>query len=105
MFISATAPTIANGFGLGSTVNAPNGVVAFRLNIGGGGTANSGPIGLPNAANGWNYTAQDITTTANAWQTKQTANTHTSVTFTNYNMGIPTPWQSNDTLAINCLAY
>ena len=103
---SSTAPTISSGFGTGASVSLNNGTAAFRVNVGTGGTASSGVVGLPAAANGWNCFATDITTqSTSVFMTKQTGSTTTTATFTNYNTaGAATAWVASDILAINCSA-
>jgi len=55
--MSATAPTIANGFGTGPSITNANGTAAFNLTIGTGGTDSNGIINFPpGAVNGWNCT-------------------------------------------------
>lgn len=76
---SNTPPTISSGFGTGPSVTASNGTWTFRINVGTGGTASSGVIGLPAATTGWNCQVTDITTnSASVFITKQTASTTTS---------------------------
>lgn len=104
--ISATAPTISSGFGTTPSVTANNGTAAFRINVGTGGTATNGVVGLPTAANGWNCFASDITTPATGHTIKQTATSTTSVTLTNYNnAGTATAWTASDIIIVNCMAY
>lgn len=101
---SATAPTISSGFGTGAAITANNGTIAFRVNVGTGGTASSGVVGLPASAVGWNCYATDLTTqSSSVFLTKQTASTTTTATFTNYNTaGTATAWVANDILSISC---
>jgi len=104
--VSGTAPTIFSGFGTSPSVTASNGTAAFRINVGTGGTATSGVVGLPTAANGWNCFASDITTPATGHAIKQTATSTTSVTLTNYNnAGAATAWAASDIIIVNCMAY
>jgi hypothetical protein len=104
--VSATAPTISSGFGTSPSVTANNGTAAFRINVGTGGTATDGVVGLPTAANGWNCFASDITTPATGHTIKQSAGTTTSVTLTNYNnAGTATAWAASDIIIVNCMAY
>jgi hypothetical protein len=104
---SATAPTISSGFGTSPSVTAHNGTVAFRVNVGTGGTANSGVIGLPAASTGWNCACTDITTkTATVFLCKQTASTTTTATVGNYDAaGAAAAWVASDVLAVSCAAY
>ena len=106
VLFSSTAPTISSGFGTTPSIVASNGTAAFTINVGTGGTASSGVVGLPTATTGWSCEAQDQTTPGvNA--TKQTANTTTSVTLTNYNTttGVAAAWTASDILYVNCVAF
>jgi hypothetical protein len=97
--ISGTAPTISSGFGTSPSVTAGTTTAAFRVNVGTGGTATTGVIGLPAATTGWNCFAQDITTPTNH-VTTETASTTTTASFS-----VPTAWTASDILAISCFAY
>jgi hypothetical protein len=104
--IAGTAPTISSGFGTSPSVTVNNGTSAFRINVGTGGTATNGVVGLPTAANGWNCFASDITTPATGHTIKQTATSTTSVTLTNYdNAGVAAAWAAGDIIIVNCMAY
>ena len=106
LLVSTTAPTISSGFGTTPSIANNNGTAAFTINVGTGGTASSGVVGLPTATTGWSCEAQDQTTPGvNA--TKQTANTTASVTLTNYNTttGVAAAWTASDILYVNCLAF
>ena len=102
---SATAPTISSGFGTGASVTVGK-AVAFRLNVGTGGTANSGVVGLPTATNGWNCHAENLSSNnATQFITKQTASSTTTATFGNYDAaGAAAAWAASDVLAITCTA-
>ena len=106
VLISATAPTIASGFGSGAAVSNNNGTVAFLINVG---TSNTGTgiITMPAANTGWNCWFNDITTkSANQAQTLQTASTSTSVTVQNYTDVMGTHvWTDSDILQVSCFAY
>lgn len=103
---TAAAPTIASGFGSGASVTAGVGTGAFRVNVGTGGTAQSGVVGLGSAPAGWNCYASDITTPA-SFNTKMISSTATSATFQNYSMttGLAIAWTASDVLAISCFGY
>lgn len=105
LVISATAPTISSGFGTSPTISTTGTTAAFRINVGTGGTATSGVIGLPAATAGWNCFCSDITTPATAHQCKQTASTTTTATIANYNAGALTAWTASDILAVSCFAF
>jgi len=104
--ISATAPTIASGFGTSAAIVHSNGTAAFALNVGTSNTGN-GVLTLPTAANGWTCDATDITTTGpNQLVTKQTASSATSATLQNYtDAGATHAWTDSDVLYVKCLAY
>lgn len=103
---SPTAPTISSGFGTSPSITVNNGTASFRVNVGTGGSAATGVVGLPAATTGWNCFATDITTTSAAVsQTKMTGSTTTSVTLANYtDLSASGPWAASDILAVNCVA-
>ncbi len=105
MLISATAPTISSGFGTTPSIATNNGTGAFSLNVGTGGTATSGVIGLPTATNGWNVYCEDITTfSTTVFRTRQTASTTTTATVGNFNSSaVAAAWVASDILS--CMAY
>jgi hypothetical protein len=104
---SSTAPTISSGFGTSPSITFNNGTAAFRINVGTGGAATSGVIGLPAAANGWNCYAADITTnSASVFLTKQTASTTSTATIGNFNTSaVATAWTASNILAVSCFAF
>jgi len=53
LIMSATAPTILNGFGTGASISQANGTAAFTINVGTGGTSATGTIIMPAAPTGW----------------------------------------------------
>jgi hypothetical protein len=95
--INFTAPTISSGFGTSPSILSSNGTASFRVNVGTGGTATSGVIGLPAASNGWNCFATDMTTNV---VTRMTASTTTTATFT-----AASAWTASDILGVSCFAY
>jgi hypothetical protein len=103
---SATAPTISSGFGTSPSVTV-GGSTSFRINVGTGGTANSGVIGLPAATNGWNCFCNDVTTaSATVFLCKQTATATNSATIGNFNTaGAAAAWVASDIVEVNCRAY
>jgi hypothetical protein len=99
--ISQTAPTISSGFGTSPSIVAANGTLAFEINVGTGGSASSGVIGLPTSTTGWSVNCNDVTTAGNF--TRETANSTTTATVTNYSTGSTTAaWTASDKL--NCTA-
>lgn len=102
-----TAPTISSGFGTTPSIVAHNGTAVFRLNVGTGGSASSGVIGLPTSATGWACHAENITTNnATQFVTKQTATSTTTATIGNYDAaGSAAAWAASDNLLVQCKAY
>lgn len=104
--LTSTTPTISSGFGTSPSVTAGK-AYAFRVNVGTGGTANSGVIALgTTATNGWNCTCTDLTTqTANVFLCKQTASSTTTATIGNFDAaGAAAAWVASDILAVTCTA-
>jgi len=103
------APTISSGFGTSpSVVAGSNSPAAFVVNVGTGGTATSGVVGLtPAATTGWACHAVDLTThTTAVAQTVQTASSTTTATFTQYSdVMVATAWAASDKLSISCFPY
>lgn len=106
LLISATAPTIASGFGSSPSIPSSNGTAAFTINVGTGGTATGGVLTMPAATTGWIVTCVDITNAAGA-VTVQTAGTTTSVTLANYSRttGLLTAWAASDIIRCIAIAY
>lgn len=101
---SGATPTISSGFGTSPSVTAGY-ATAFRVNVGTGGTANSGVIALGiTATNGWNCTCADLTTqSATVFLCKQTASSTTTATIGNFNTaGAAAAWVDSDILAVTC---
>jgi hypothetical protein len=101
------APTISSGFGTSPSIVAGSGTWAFRVNVGTGGTASAGVIGLPTAVTGWNCMCNTITThSATVHVCKQTADTTASVTIGNFTTaGAAGAWVASNIVAVNCTAY
>lgn len=107
LLVSATAPTIASGFGTSPSISGSNGTAAFQVTVGTGGTASTGVITMPAANAGWSCSAADVTTASTSvYLTKQTASTTTSITITNYNTaGTATAWVAGDKINLSCMAF
>ncbi len=105
--IFVTAPTISSGFGSSPTIVASNGSLAFEVDVGTGGSASSGVIGLPTASTGWNCRCDDITTNSSSvFVTKQTASSTSTCTVGNFNTSAAaTAWASADKLRCIAAAY
>jgi len=104
--ISVTSATILSGFGTNPSIVASNGTAAFTINVGTGGAASAGIIGLPTATTGWHVTCDDVTTPASN-STVQTTTSVGSATLTNYSrtLGTVLAWTSGDTLVCSAMAY
>lgn len=102
---SNTAPTIS-GFGTSPSVTANNGTSAFSINVGSGGTASTGTITFPTAANHWVCQFVEASN-APTLVTAQTGGTSTTVAVTNYSRttGLATAWSANDILYAMCSAF
>jgi len=109
LLASATAPTISTGFGTAPSIVSNNGSLTFRVNIGSGGAASSGIIGMPAAANGWNAIIQvfNPTNVNLLQQTVVTSSTTSTITIANYttSTGVITAWPSGTILIIMAAAY
>lgn len=96
--VSSTAPTISSGFGVGASVTVNNGTFAFTINVGTGGTANAGVIGLPATTTKWVCGCQAQTPGVNI--TRMTAGSTNTCTVTNaaFATGLAAAWSASDTL-------
>lgn len=106
---SATAPTVASGFGTTPVITA-NGTAAFRINVGTGGVATGGVFTMPAATTGWNCFVSNLTAKAanRADQnTVQIASTTTTVTIQNQttSTGAALAWTASDVVALMCKDY
>lgn len=107
--LSSAAPTISSGFGTGASVTAGTSA-AFRVDVGTGGTASNGTIGLPTAATGWNCSVENLTaTTANVAdaRTVQLSSTTSTAVVENQTVstGMALAWTASDVLAVSCVAF
>lgn len=98
LLVSNTAPTISSGFGTLPGIVHNNGTAEIEINVGTGGTATRGVLGLPAAANGWDCRVQDMSTPSKT--TTETAFTTTSVTLT-----ASAAWRASDLLLVHCGAF
>lgn len=107
LLMSATAPTVSSGFGSSPSIASNNGTAAFTVNVGTGGSATSGVIGLPTAATGWNCFCTDITTASSTvFLCKQTASSTTTATIGNFNTSaVASAWVASDIVRVSCFAY
>lgn len=97
LVFSSTVPTISSGFGTSPSVASNNGTSTFRVNVGTGGVATSGVVGLPTATTGWNCLIQDFSTNI---VTRQTASNTTTVTVT-----AASAWTASDILIFQCVGF
>lgn len=109
LLMGMAAPTISSGFGTSPTIVSSNGATTFRLNVGTGGTANGGVIGLPTAATGWNCNIDILnpSSTNLLSKTVTTATTTASLTVSNelLSTGSATAWPASTILILNCFSY
>lgn len=106
LLISATAPTISSGFGTSPSIAASNGAAAFTINVGTGGTAQNGVIGLPAATTGWIVQARDLTNDATI-VVSQTASSTTTATIQAYSRttGLAVAFNASDILQVTAVAF
>jgi hypothetical protein len=101
------APTIASGFGTGSSVVHNNGSAGFTVNVGTGGTASSGVVNMPTASTGWACTVAPNGAPQAAAVTYSAPTSATSITLTNYTLttGIALAWSASAVLQVTCWGY
>lgn len=109
LYVSATDPTVASGFGTSPSIVA-NGTSAFTIDVGTGGTATGGVFTMPTATTGWicsvaNRTGQAANRADQA--TRQTATTTTTVTIQNQTLstGAALAWTASDIVQLACSGY
>lgn len=109
LLFGTAAPTISSGFGTSPSILTSNGATTFRINVGTGGTATGGVLGMPTATTGWNCTFSVLNPTATnvLSQNTQTSSTTTTVTIQNdlSATGAATAWPASTTLIAFCAAY
>ena len=98
-----TAPTISIGFGTSPSIQTNSGAKSFSVNVGTGGKAISGVIGLPTAPHGWACNAHDNTTPAH--NVEDVVTTTTTATIMNFSRttGIAAAWAASDVLEVGCM--
>jgi hypothetical protein len=103
--ISTTAPTVSSGFGTSPSISHGASTASFSINVGTGGTASSGVVGLPAAVDAWSCFASDTGTTPTG-QTEVTAGSTTTITVTNYSRtaGTPLAWTASEIIQLGCFA-
>lgn len=105
VLLTSAAPTVSSGFGTSPSIVGNNGTATFTVNVGTGGVATSGVIGLPAATNGWVVHCDDLTTSSSTvFITKQTASSTTTATIGNFNTAAAAAaWVASDIL--HCTAF
>lgn len=104
---SATAPTISSGFGTGPSIVNQNGTCAFTVNVGTGGTASAGVIGLPAATTGWVCHVDPNGAPQAGAVTYPSPTSASSTTLTNYTAatGVALAWTASTVLQVSCFGY
>lgn len=107
LMVSATTPTISSGFGTSPSIASGIGTGAFTINVGTGGSAQTGVIGFTAATTGWRVNCDDVTTkSATVYLTKQTAVSTTTATIGLYDAaGAAAAWAASDILVCDATAY
>ena len=101
LLISATAPTIASGFGATPAILANN-THGFKITVGTGGAA-SGVITLPAAPNGWRVAGDCITDPT--IDIKLSGSSPTSATIAAYRAGVATTFPAGGVLILTSQPY
>jgi hypothetical protein len=108
LLVSHTAPTISSGFGTSPSIVASNGTASFQINVGTGGVATTGVIGLPTATTGWVCTCEDVTTqNTTVARTRQTGlGTTTTCPIGDFTSAdVAGAWAASDKLVCQAFAY
>jgi hypothetical protein len=109
LLIQNSNPSISSGFGTSPAIANSNGTASFTVNVGTGGVASSGIIGMPTANSGWTCSVSNRTAKSGnrADQTFQTSTTTTTVTVQNQTVstGAALAWTASDILTLNCFAF
>ena len=108
LIMSATAPTIASGFGTSPFIVSSNGTATITVNVGTGGTAVFGIVNLAAAPNGWSCAVTvDKLEINSANYPRTTLSTTSQFEINNIvtSTGAQTPWPSGDTFTVNCIPY
>jgi len=104
---SATAPTIASGFGTSPSVVVSNGSMAFQINVGTGGTASAGVVTMPAASTGWSCSVTPAAAPQAAAIMYAAPTNSTSITITNYTLttGVALAWPTGTVIDVTCTGY
>jgi len=97
-------PSISSGFGTSPSINSGATSGSFRLNVGTGGTANTGVIAFDKAAdNGWSCSCTNGSAVS-VCRSEPTSTT--TVTIKNYNSSLTlTAWGASNVLQLQCQEY
>lgn len=107
--MSGTAPTVTSA-GTSPSVTASNGTLAFRVNVGTGGTANTIVMAMPAATTGWNCSAENLTATAANradGRMAQQSSTPTAVTvqYQTVSTGAAKAFTASDIVSFTCTGF
>lgn len=104
--VNEMVEVISAGFGTSPSIVNSNGTSAFTVNVGTGGVATSGTVGMPAATTGWACSVTDVTNPDDS-NTVQTGGTTTTVIVKNYSRttGAAAAWAASDVLRLSCMAY
>ena len=107
LLFSATAPTIASGFGTTPYITPLNGTALFYINVGGGGAANGGVVTMPAATAGWVCNVIPWSAPTPNQVTYALSSTRTSLHFQNYavSTGAVAAWPSGYSMVVSCVGY
>jgi hypothetical protein len=104
---NTVAPTVSSGFGTSPTIPAGTSSAGFTVNVGTGGTANTGVIAFATAApTGWICTAVDQTNPGTS-NTVAIPLSTTTITLNNYSRttGLLAAWAASDVIAVSCNGF
>ena len=98
-------PVIASGFGTSPSIVTGTSN-AFSINVGTGGTANSGVITMPTSSNGWTCSAINSINPSSS-NTIAVPTSSSSITLQNYGRttGTLTAWAASDVITVSCTGY
>ena len=95
----------ASGFGTSPSIVTGTSN-AFSINVGTGGTANSGVITMPTSSNGWTCSAINSINPSSS-NTIAVPTSSSSITLQNYGRttGTLTAWAASDVITVSCTGY
>lgn len=102
--IPFTAPTVSSGFGTSPSVTQNNGPSSFSVNVGTGGTASTGVVGLPAAPHAWACAPSDTGATPTGRTEVTGPSSTTTVTVTNFSRttGLALAWTASEVIQLSC---